>query len=418
MKPGITTALRLLFSVLAIFPLACFAFAQPQQEETRGAPAEPVDAPEVRAQMKLAQELLPKFPDRGAILYFLAAAHQHLDETLPALESLKKCVELQEGFDPSGSPEFMGLRGTHDFDSLVEKVHSDFPEVAKARVVLLTEERDLVPEGLAWDEHRQVFYLGSLNLRKIVQITPESRSSDFVPAGRDHLLPVLGIRPDPQDGSVWAASFEESGKTELLHFDPSGRLLGRFAPQDDQRHGFNDLVVRPGGDVFVTDSLGNLVYRFDPTAKSFSALSLHRRLIYPNGIAITPDGGTLFVADALGVLRVDLSTSASKDIDPGRHTTLGGIDGLYWHAGSLIAIQNGIGSPRVAAFKLSSDSLRVTRTTVLESRTPLTELPTTGAIRGSDFYFITNSQIDNMMNDKVMDVTRLAPVRIAVVPLP
>ena len=45
-------------------------------------------------------------------------------------------------------------------------------------------------------------------------------------------------------------------------------------------------------------------------------------------------------------------------------------------------------------------------------------LPTTGAIRGSDFFFIANSQIDNLNNDKVMDVTRLEVIRIGVLHLP
>jgi hypothetical protein len=60
----------------------------------------------------------------------------------------------------------------------------------------------------------------------------------------------------------------------------------------------------------------------------------------------------------------------------------------------------------------------VTQTTVLENHTQFTALPTTGAIRGNDFYFIANSQIDNLNGDKVMDVTKLAVVRIAVVRLP
>ena len=77
--------------------------------------------------------------------------------------------------------------------------------------------------------------------------------------------------------------------------------------------------------------------------------------------------------------------------------------------GSLLAL---------AAFHLSSDGLRVTRTTVLENRSNFSVLPTTGAIRGSDFFFIANSQIDNMNNDKVMDVTRLEVIRIGVLRLP
>jgi len=69
-----------------------------------------------------------------------------------------------------------------------------------------------------------------LNRRKIVKITAEGRVSDFVPAGRDNLLPVVGIRLDPADGTVWADSWEEvTGRSELLHFDASGKLLGRYA---------------------------------------------------------------------------------------------------------------------------------------------------------------------------------------------
>ena len=76
------------------------------------------------------------------------------------------------------------------------------------------------------------------------------------------------------------------------------------------------------------------------------------------------------------------------------------------------------GSPRIASFKLSKDGNHITKTTVLENHTAFTALPTTGAIRGSDFYFIANSQIDNLNGDKIMDVTKLAAVRIAVVHLP
>jgi len=126
----------------------------------------------------------------------------------------------------------------------------------------------------------------------------------------------------------------------------------------------------------------------------------------------------LYVADGVGVVKIDLADNSSRDVDPGPRNTMAGADGLYWRNGSLIAVQNGMGSPRVAAFKLSKDGNRVTQTTVLENRTQFTALPTTGAIRGNDFYFIANSQIDNLNGDKIMDVTKLAAVRIAVVRLP
>jgi hypothetical protein len=399
-----------------------FSFAahaqEKEKEQIKGVPAEPADAEEIRAQIAIVQKLKAVVPDRGAVLYFLSAANQHLGETREALGLLKECLALREGFDPSGDPAFLGLKGTKEFDDLVASVHRDFPATAQAQLAFVTEEKDLVPEGLAYDAKQNLFYLSSLNRKKIVKVDAEGRTSDFVPGDRYGLLPVLGIRLDPIDGTVWADSFEDAGRTELLHFDAIGKLLGRYASGDSAKHGFNDLVVRKNGEVITTDSLNNQVLRFDRRLGSFTSLSVHRMLFYPNGIALADDDRSLYVADAVGIVKIDLSDGTSGDVDPGPRSTLAGADGLYWHNGSLIAVQNGIGSPRIAAFKLSRDGNRVTQTTVLENHTPFTVLPTTGALRGNDFYFIANSQIDNLNGDKIMDVTKLAAVRIAVVRLP
>jgi sugar lactone lactonase YvrE len=410
-------------SFLALLGLLIFLYTPAvvlgqDSEEIKGAPAEPADAQEIRNQIAAVQKLQSTLPDRGAALYFLAAAKEHLGESRGALALLKECLALQEGFDPSGDPAFLGLKESKEFTLQIENVHRDFPVVAQAREAVRTTEKDLVPEGLAYDAQRNVFYLSSLNRRKIVQISRDARTSDFVPADSYGLLPVLGIRISPSDGTVWADSSTDSGRTELLHFDGTGKLLGRFKPEGSAKHGFNDLVIRKNGEVITTDSLANAVLRFDPAARTFTSLPIHRPLFYPNGIVLNEDDHTLYVADSLGVVRVDLANGESRDVDPGPKSTLAGIDGLYWHNGSLIGIQNGIGSPRVAAFRLSGDGLRVTRTTVLENRSNFCVLPTTGAIRGSDFFFIANSQIDNMNNDKVMDVTRLEVVRIGVLRLP
>jgi hypothetical protein len=405
--------------VALMFCLVVGLFPACAQEEAKGAPAEPDNAGELRARIASVEQLMSKLPDRGAALFFLAVRKQRLGATREAIELLKECVALQEGFDPSGEPAFSGLRGTKEFDALVERVHRDFPVVAQAHQAFITQEKDLVPEGLAYDSAQNLFYLSSLNRRKIIQIDAESRTSDFVPGDQYHLLPILGIRLDPNDGSVWANSFDENrGTAELLHFDVPGKLLGRFSTPFPGPHQFNDLVVRKNGELMLTDTFSNQVYRFSPASKTFTPLGVHRTLFYPNGIALTDDDRTLYVADALGVIAVDLAGGASSDVNPGLRSTVAGIDGLYWHNGSLVAIQNDIGSPRIAAFRLSKDGSRVTQTIVLENRTVFTVLPTTGAIRGSDFYFIANSQIDNLNGDHVMDVTKLEPIRIGVVRLP
>jgi hypothetical protein len=415
-RPSIFAILLLLAELLCL-PLAVLP-QEKEKEQVKGVFAEPADAAEVREQIAMVEKLQPLVPDRGAVLFFLSTAKQHLGETREALSLLKECLALREGFDPSGDPAFLGLKGSKEFDDLAERVHRDFPPVTAARFAFLTEEKDLILEGLAYDEKQNFYYVSSLNRKKIVKIDSERRVSDFVPGDRYGLLPVLGIRMDPVDGTVWADSFEDAGRTELLHFDSAGKLLGRYSPKDSAKHGFNDLVLRKNGEVITTDSLNNQVLRFDPRSQAFAPLATYRTLFYPNGIALADDDQTVYVADAVGLVKIDLRSGESRDVDPGPRNTLAGADGLYWHKGSLIAIQNGIGSPRVAAFKLSKDGNRVTQTSVLENHTQFTVLPTTGAIHGNDFYFIANSQIDNLNGDKIMDVTRLAAVRIAVVRLP
>jgi len=400
----------LLLLVASTLPLA------EGQDDVRGAPAEPVDAADIRARIAFAENLLGKTPDRGAILYFLAVSHAMLEETLPSIERLQQCVALKEGFDPSGDSAFAAFKSSPDFRRMVEQVHKDFPAVNESRVTFTSVERDIFPEGLEYDPSSDSFYLSSMYHPKIFRITRDGKSELFVPAARYSLLPVLGIRMDPADGTIWSdSSSGDTGRSELLHFDRTGALLARYPTAENRKHEFNDLVVLRGGTIFLTDTLANEVYRFDAGTHTFTPLSTPRELLFPNGIAVTDDENYLYVADQLGVLRIDLKTDESAEVDPGPHNTVAGVDGLYWHKGSLVAVQNGIGTPRVAVFRLAPDGIHVVKATVLVN---FLSTPTTGAIRGDDFYFIVNSQADNLNGSHILDVTRLQPVRIAVVHLP
>jgi hypothetical protein len=381
---------------------------------------EPTDDAELLKQLALGERLLDKTPDRTAVLYFIAQTHALLREPHEAMANLKECIMAKEGFDPSGDPVFRGLTFSKEFQHLTEIAHKDFPKVSHAGLAFVLPHKDLIPEGLAYDPEQDAFYLSSLHLKKILRIprqAPEN-ATDFVPNDRYNLLPVLGIHMNPADGSVWSASWLDNGKTELLHFDATGALLGRYSLSEEAKHGFNDLVVLMDGSVFVTDTAGNQVYRFDSKEKTFHALTLSRPLFQPNGIALTEDQQFVYIADQFGILRYEIKSGHSAEVYPGTSNTLAGADGLYWHKGSLVAIQNGIGSPRIAAFQLSEDGLHVTKTTILEYRSRFTTLPTTGALRGDNFYFIVNSQIDNLNGDRILDLTTLAPVRIGVLSLP
>lgn len=253
-----------------------------------------------------------------------------------------------------------------------------------------------------------------MHRRKIIQITPAGEVSDFVKPVYN-LLEVGGVRPDPADHTVWIAS-DHDGASELVHFDSQGKLLERYPATDPGRHVYNDLVV-DAREVFITDTAADEVYRLDRSSHTFSKMTFHRPLFGPNGITFSGDPNILYVADDMGVIRVDLRNSTTQDVNPGKGTTLAGVDGLYWYRNSLIGVEYGAGSHRVMRWRLSPDGRRVIASEVLEYRTPLVSFPTTGAIAEGKFYYIANTGIGNLDHDKIIDPAKLEPIHIAVVNL-
>jgi hypothetical protein len=275
-------------------------------------------------------------------------------------------------------------------------------------------DKELFPEGLAFDPDRRVFYLGSEYQNKIIRIDADHHVSDVVHRNQHHLAPVGGLRVDPVDHTIWAAT----DSREFVHVGGDGHLIGRFSVSEPGPHILNDLVVTRHHDVYLTDTRAHQLFRFDGNNQTFTALHLRRPLFYPNGIALSADERLLFVADLIGVLVLDLESGDAYEVDPGSASTLAGIDGLYAYENGLVGVQYGTGAYRVMRWRLSRDGRSVTSGEVLEYGTDLLSFPTTGAIVGNDFYFIANTGLDNLHDGHIVDRAKLEPVRLAVVKLP
>jgi hypothetical protein len=362
------------------------------------------------------EELLPQIPDRGAALYFLARRYAQLGASQKAVTLLKECISLGEGFDPAEAPTFQPLKSDPEFRELVEQVRRRYPPVHQARVAFTIPETDLFPEGLAADPARRLFYMGSMHRKKIIRIAEAGEVSDFVKPDLYNLMPVGGVKVDQTNHNVWAATDPgDENRSELVHFDSSGKLLGRFPAPGPGPHDLNDLVLRNADEIYVTDTSAHQVCRFDRKSHGFTSLAFPRSLLYPNGITLSGDGRRLYWADILGVICVDLRDRSTQEVIPGKDNTLAGIDGLYWYKGGLLGVQYGTGSYRVARWALSADGLCVASTEILEYRCPLVSFPTTGAIVGQNFYFIANTGIGNLNHDTIVDPGKLEPIYIAVV---
>jgi hypothetical protein len=97
----------------------------------------------------------------------------------------------------------------------------------------------------------------------------------------------------------------------------------------------------------------------------------------------------------------------------------GGIDGLYWHDGDLLGIQNTPNPGRVIRIALADKGTRVAGLTVLQSHHhPEFHEPTTGAIAHGAFNVIGNSYVGSYQPDgTILDAGELKGTAIVAVPL-
>ena len=164
-------------------------------------------------------------------------------------------------------------------------------------------------------------------------------------------------------------------------------------------HVLGDLAIGPAGDVFMTDSNEPVLYRLRPGADTLERLTsrLFRSL---QGIAPAPVGRRLYVADySHGLLLVDLATSAVLRLPDAPNSTSLGCDGIAWHRGSIVAVQNGVAPARVMRYVLDAAGRRIVRANILDRNVPIADEPTIGAVFGNEFIYVANSQWEKYGDD-------------------
>jgi hypothetical protein len=240
------------------------------------------------------------------------------------------------------------------------------------------------------------------------------------------------MKVDAARRELWAASgnfgdtppmeFDDPatlGKGALFRFDAdTGKHLGTYwGPGTSERPVlFNDLVITPAGDVFATAGLQG-IWRVGAGQKTIEQFVAPPGAFF-NGIAITPDGRTIFAASHFdGVLKIDVGSKTVTPLDLPASVALGGIDGLYVHDGSLVAIQNGTDPMRVIRAWLDPELSRVIRFAVLEQEHPETDFPLTGTIVGDHLYYVGRSQLRAFDGRKIWPAEKLKESTILKLPL-
>jgi hypothetical protein len=240
---------------------------------------------------------------------------------------------------------------------------------------------------------------------RIQLLGKDGKLTDFISPGADNgLWSVYALATAPDEDALYVAStssvyFKEFnqadfGKAGVFKFQLStGKLLAKYLLTPDAKpRTLSSIAVGKGGAVFVADGLRNIIYRVD--GDTLKPTVANPKLTSVRGLAVSGDGRKLYFADyALGVFGVDLAAGTGFDLvyDPAK-LPLGGIDGLAWYDGTLVAVQSGMAPKRVIRLRLDDDARTVSRAVILDSGKPEFTSPTVGTIDGDGFYFIANSQ--------------------------
>jgi sugar lactone lactonase YvrE len=367
------------------------------------------------------EKILTQQPNEPAALFNLALDYATINEDTKAIELLERMADAHTGMDPmepAGRP-FKKIAGDPRFVALVARIEKENPPVVHSTTAFVLRERDLAPEGIAYDPVERKFYVSSISKRKIVCVSRDGSATDFKTSRQDGLGETLGMKVDARRRFLWVVSdsFAPSGPAASDSSVPSaagqygvfqydlktGALLFRHLLPARSAGFLNDVALSSTGVVFVTNTGTGEVFRISPDRDRPELFLPAKTVPQANGIAVSSDDKVLFVAGWLGVARVDLATRQVKLLSKPRNIADAGLDGLYFYKGTLVGIQNPDVHPgRVMRYFLNPAMDSIERSEVLEAYNPGFEVPTTGTLVGDALYFVANPQVDKLKGHGLM----------------
>jgi DNA-binding beta-propeller fold protein YncE len=344
-------------------------------------------------------------PAHPTFLRRLAGAYALNGRAADAAGVLRKMAALSLYFSALDDPDFAAVRGDPTVQLAARALEAlRTRRIGASDVAWTIRDRMFVPEGVAYDSVTRAFFVSSQYRRKIVRIDASGSVQDFVTSGRDGLWMVFGIAVDPLRRQLWAVSTAEPAMerysiadehgTGVFAFDlRTGALVHRYVlAERSAAHRFDDVTIAGNGRVFASDGGSGAVYTVAPNGTALELFVPPGTIQGPNGLTTTPDGRWLYVSDYAGfIFRVDISSKSIIRLPAPTDVALYGIDGLAWHNGSLIGVQNGVDPSRVLQLHLAPDGSRISAARILDMNHPRVAEPTLGVVVGDTYYYVANS---------------------------
>ena len=335
-------------------------------------------------------------PARPSVVYNLASAEALGGAPDEAIRTLQQLAATGLSFAIEQDGDFAGLVKRADFQAVVRTMARNRTPRGKAEPAFTLREPELLTEGVAYDPDGKTWFVSSVRHRKIVAIDASGQQRDFIPEASGGIAGVMGMSVDRARRVLWASSAalpqmlgyrpEDKGRSGLSAYElATGKLIASYAlPHDGKPHVLGDVIAAPDGDAYATDSASSTIYR---VAHGKLEVVLDGPFRSLQGLAITPDGKTLYVADyELGLFALDLASKALTRLTSAPGLVVTGIDGLYLHRGRLLATQNGVEPRRVLELRLDAAGARIAAQQVVLSGDPRTRDLSLGVVVDDTLY--------------------------------
>ncbi|HZI30119.1 MAG TPA: hypothetical protein VFD64_18250 [Gemmatimonadaceae bacterium] len=345
------------------------------------------------------------WPTQPAYQWARVAIGVRMRDTATVLDALTRYADLGLGRNLTADTALARYLSLPAFRDVAARHAAQWAPITRGRAIMVLPDSTFFPEGMDVDTRTGLFYVTSIRHRTIAELTPRGDYiRELLPRSGVGLGAILGVRADPQRGVLWVTMSGipqmegYQGSDSLVHALlrislPQGEIDGRWdLPVTAGSHTLGDVGIGPLGDVFLSDSRDPVLYRLPADGGGLQPIShpLFRSL---QGVAPAAGARVVFVADySHGILKVDvISGEVTRVADAPGSTSLG-CDGLTWHDGALIAVQNGVIPPRVMRFELDSTWTRFVRADVIDRNLPTADEPTMGTMVGENFVYVANSQ--------------------------
>jgi hypothetical protein len=373
--------------------------------ELRGQLSEAREQGDYAAWSQAASDLNDLRPNNAEYMIQYVLANAMLDDKPQAYSMMVHMQQQGLSFDFDSVPETEAIRDTDAYEYIADLLRMQGRPVGVAEIRYTLPEQVLIPTSVAWDAGRQSLLVGAARQGIVFAIKEDGQVEELINSAElNGMWGVYGLYVDQERNRLLVSTganpqFErydpvDSGRSALFEFElDTLKFLHRYpVPVDGRPHRLGQLAVTPNGDVYMADNVLPVLYTLKAGSERIKPFVGSPEMVSLRGMVSSPDGHFLFVADyEMGIIVIDLVEEKLGLLQTPPNLHIGGIEGLQWWEGNLVAIQNLNRPQRVMRLTLDENSYGITDVAPVAVALPEFDHPSYGVMVGEELLFLANS---------------------------